>query len=182
MNPIPELETRLRKHFPVAKLELSPPALKDGVWFLDVMYKGNALVLQWQPGGIFGLSSLEGHGYGEKPAEVFNDIDDAEARAVMLLNSRGQTERPAEVTLRDLRAELNLTQDQVARELGVRQAAVSKMERRSSRLLVSTLGEVVRAMGGTLLIQAVFPDGAVRRIRLEDEEETSVTASALTDN
>lgn len=174
MNPILELEGRLRKQFPSVKLDLSRPAPENGVWFLDVLYRGNALVVQWQPGGQFGLSSLEGHGYGEKPAEVLTDLDAAQTRIITLLKTGGRTERPPEVTLRDLRTELNLTQEHLAGELGIRQAAVSKMERRSSRLLVSTLSEVVRAMGGTLVIQAVFPDGDVRRIRLEDEEEPAI--------
>jgi DNA-binding XRE family transcriptional regulator len=178
MNPMQELENRLRKQFPAAKFDLSRPARDDGVWFLDVLHKGNALVIQWQPGSPFGLSSLEGHGYGEKPAEIRKDLDDAEARVVALLKTGGRTERPLDVTLRDLRAELNLTQEQLARELGVRQAAVSKMERRSSRLLVSTLAEVVRAMGGRLVLQAVFPDGDIRRILLEDEEEMVESSTA----
>jgi hypothetical protein len=53
------------------------------------------------------------------------------------------------------------------------------MERRSSHLLVSTLDEIVRAMGGTLLIQAVFPDGNVRQIRLEEGKPAAESETAL---
>jgi hypothetical protein len=116
MNSLQALEGRLREQFPTAKLELSRPAREDGIWILDAVHRGNALVIQWQPGGLFGLSSLEDHGYGEKPAEVFKELDGAETRAVALLKSGGRTKRPAAVTLRGLRAELNLTQEQLATE------------------------------------------------------------------
>ena len=42
--------------------------------------------------------------------------------------------------------------------LGINQAAVSKMERRAD-MYISTLQSMIRAMGGQLKIEAVFPDG-----------------------
>jgi hypothetical protein len=44
--------------------------------------------------------------------------------------------------------------------LGINQAAVSKMERRAD-MYISTLQSVIRAMGGQLKIEAVFPEGKV---------------------
>ena len=44
--------------------------------------------------------------------------------------------------------------------LGINQAAVSKMERRAD-MYISTLQSMIRAMGGQLKIQAVFPEGKV---------------------
>src|SRR5690242_16079059 len=65
-----------------------------------------------------------------------------------------------EMPLEQLRAARELTQQQLAEVLHVNQAAISKMERRAD-MYVSTLGKFVEAMGGTLEIRAVFPDGAV---------------------
>ena len=66
-----------------------------------------------------------------------------------------------EMPLAELREARQLTQVQLARVLRVNQAAVSKMERRADMYL-STLGGIIKAMGGELEIRAVFPDGDVR--------------------
>lgn len=67
----------------------------------------------------------------------------------------------AEMPLEHLRAARQLTQTNLAQVLGVNQSAISKLEKRSDMYL-STLRSYIEAMGGTLDIQAVFPEGAVR--------------------
>ena len=67
----------------------------------------------------------------------------------------------AEMALDELREARDMTQQHLAKILGINQAAVSKMERRAD-MYVSTLQDFVRAMGGHLEIRAVFPEGAVR--------------------
>ena len=62
-----------------------------------------------------------------------------------------------EMTLRDLRKARRLTQISLARELGIGQDGVSRLERRSN-LLLSTLRKTVEAMGGRLSLVARFPD------------------------
>ena len=62
-----------------------------------------------------------------------------------------------EMTLRDLRKARRLTQISLARELGIGQDGVSRLERRSD-LLLSTLRKTVEAMGGRLSLVARFPD------------------------
>ena len=62
-----------------------------------------------------------------------------------------------EMTLRELRKARQLTQVSVARELGINQDAVSRLEQRSD-LLLSTLRRTVEAMGGSLSLIARFPD------------------------
>ena len=66
-----------------------------------------------------------------------------------------------EMPLDELRAARQLTQEHLAALLGVKQASISKMERRTD-MYVQTLAKVVEAMGGQLEIRAVFPDGVVR--------------------
>ncbi len=66
----------------------------------------------------------------------------------------------AEMALDELRVARDLTQEHLAQLLGIKQAAVSKMERRAD-MYISTLQSMVRAMGGELKIQAVFPQGKV---------------------
>jgi len=67
----------------------------------------------------------------------------------------------AEMPLNELRAARQLTQESLAKSLGINQAAVSKMERRTD-MYISTLRQFVIAMGGELEITARFPDGAIR--------------------
>ena len=73
------------------------------------------------------------------------------------IEERAQELIAEEMTLRELRKARQLTQVSVARELGVSQDAVSRLERRSD-LLLSTLRRTVEAMGGTLSLVARFPD------------------------
>jgi DNA-binding XRE family transcriptional regulator len=68
-----------------------------------------------------------------------------------------------EATLRKLRALRKQSQEQVAKKLGIQQAAVSKLERRTD-MYNSTLRDVIRAMGGELDIVARFPDRRPVRI------------------
>ena len=62
-----------------------------------------------------------------------------------------------EMTLRELRRALHLTQVSVARELGISQDAISRLEKRSDFLL-STMRRTVEAMGGSLSLIARFPN------------------------
>ena len=76
----------------------------------------------------------------------------------------------AEMPLYELRSARQLTQEKLAKELKVKQSAVSKLERRAD-MYVSTLREFVRAMGGELEITARFPEGTVRINQFEETEE-----------
>jgi hypothetical protein len=78
-----------------------------------------------------------------------------EARAAQLITE--------EQSLRDLRQALRLTQQHMAKRLGVRQHSISRLEQRSDMLL-STLRDYVSKMGGELVLTAHFPDRAPVRI------------------
>ena len=81
-------------------------------------------------------------------------LDPAERRKVEEMAAEFIAE---EMTPRELRSARQLTQVSVARELGVSQDAVSRMEQRSD-LLLSTLRRTVEAMGGSLSLIVRFPD------------------------
>jgi transcriptional regulator with XRE-family HTH domain len=90
----------------------------------------------------------------------------SELRANMSAESRARSHRKAEqykaeMALDELREARNMTQQNLAEVFGVKQASISKMERRTD-MYVSTLRSMVRAMGGELKIEAVFPDGKVK--------------------
>jgi DNA-binding XRE family transcriptional regulator len=69
-----------------------------------------------------------------------------------------------EMSLRELRRAMGKTQAKVAADLGVGQDSVARYEQRSDMLL-STLSEYVRKIGGTLELTAQFPDRDPIRIK-----------------
>jgi transcriptional regulator with XRE-family HTH domain len=60
------------------------------------------------------------------------------------------------LTLQELRKAKRLTQAQLAEALGIRQATIAQMEKRSD-LMLSTLRSYVEAMGGKLRLTVEFP-------------------------
>jgi DNA-binding XRE family transcriptional regulator len=72
-----------------------------------------------------------------------------EARAAELVSE--------EMALRELRKAHHRTQASMAKQLGISQDGVSRLEKRSD-LLLSTLRNYVEAMGGDLRLVAEFPD------------------------
>jgi transcriptional regulator with XRE-family HTH domain len=71
-----------------------------------------------------------------------------------------------EATLRQVREARERSQEAVAKKLHIKQAAVSKLERRTDMYL-STLRSYIEAMGGKLEIIARFPNQAVRITQFE---------------
>ncbi len=85
------------------------------------------------------------------------------AEEQVAIKARGVELVAEEAGLRDLREARQRSQKQIAKTLGINQAAVSKMERRTD-MYVSTLRDLIRAMGGELEIIARFPDRSPVRI------------------
>ena len=86
--------------------------------------------------------------------DMMADLDPARRRKI---EDRAAELIAEEMTLRELRQARQLTQVSVARELGISQDGVSRLEQRSD-LLLSTLRRTVEAMGGSLSLIARFPD------------------------
>lgn len=91
-----------------------------------------------------------------------------EARAAALIAE--------EMSLRDLRHALKLTQERIAETLDIGQDGVSRLEKRSD-LLISTLRSYVEAMGGHLSLVVEFPDRDPVRISGIASLETQPAAS-----
>jgi DNA-binding XRE family transcriptional regulator len=64
------------------------------------------------------------------------------------------------LAIEELRAGRHLTQEQVARALGVSQANVSQIEHQEN-VYLRTLSNYIAALGGHLEVRAVFPDETV---------------------
>lgn len=74
-----------------------------------------------------------------------------------------------ELHLAQLRKARGLTQEAVAELLGVSQAEVSKMERRSE-MYIGTLKKFIEAMNGELVLAARFADGVEVPIKLAETD------------
>jgi DNA-binding XRE family transcriptional regulator len=70
-------------------------------------------------------------------------------------------EELAKMPLNQLRNAREMTQTRLAEILNVDQGSISKLEKRTD-VYLSTLRSYVEAMGGTLEVRAVFPDGEVK--------------------
>jgi DNA-binding XRE family transcriptional regulator len=104
----------------------------------------------------------------------------SELRAKMSPAARAESEREfrrmvEEMPLRQLRAARELTQENLASVLHVRQSEVSKIERRTDMYL-STLASYVKAMGGILEVRAAFPNGEV--VKINQFESLAVSGAA----
>jgi len=93
-------------------------------------------------------------------AKPFKELRDKMTPERQEENERKAGELLAAMPLQELRKALSLTQEQIAEELGISQAAVSKMENRPD-MYIRTLARFVEAMGGTLKVTANFPQGSV---------------------
>lgn len=58
MNPIESLESNLKAKFPEARTKIDRPYKADGVWFLDIRLNGYLVIVQWQEGKDFGVSTV----------------------------------------------------------------------------------------------------------------------------
>ena len=168
INEIQRMQRFLQRAFPTARVNLDEPLRKTGAWVLDVFLPDYHLAIAWQQKKGFGLVADEAHGYGEGADEVFDDLDTALPRVVHLLNCKRPTVPPQSVRLKDIREELGLSQEEVAKRLGKKQGAISRQESRSD-CHVSTLTDYVRALGCELLVKVVLPDATERELKLDEE-------------
>lgn len=73
-----------------------------------------------------------------------------------------------EIRLTELRHALDISQEELGELLNKKQAAISRLERRSD-MHISTLRAFVKALGGKLEIIASFPDASYHIKQFEQE-------------
>ena len=77
-----------------------------------------------------------------------------------------------EMPLQELRQARKVSQEQMAKSLHTRQSNISRIEKRAD-MYISTLRNVIKAMGGDLEIVARFPDGNVRINQFEELDKAA---------
>lgn len=160
-NGIEQLVDQIHERFPQAEVSLDAPGFAEASWWLDIRLADYYLAVEWRPGFGFGLSSRSEEVYGELSDEVYPSKEEAYRRIVQLLLSSSRTTEVRSLSLAELRRERDLTQIALAQRLTMKQASLSKMERRED-ILLGSLRSLVQAMGGVLEIRASFSDAVVR--------------------
>ncbi len=74
--------------------------------------------------------------------------------------ARRTKELLGELLLSEIRKLAGKSQDELAKELGIKQPSLSKLEKQSD-MQVSTLRRIIQALGGELEVVARFPKGSV---------------------
>ena len=110
-------------------------------------------------------------------AKNFKELQEKMPREVRLRSEALAEKMISEMGLAELRTAMDMTQESLANALHVKQASISKMERRSD-MYISTLSKIIEAMGGELQIVAKMPNGNVKirqftQIRQEESEAAS---------
>jgi transcriptional regulator with XRE-family HTH domain len=83
----------------------------------------------------------------------------------------------ARMELAELREALQVSQEELADRLKVTQAAISRLERRPN-LLLESLVNYIRALGGRLELHAVLPNGTVKLTHLFGAADTKAVGFA----
>lgn len=161
MSPVDQLSQELNAQFPEAEIETRKSDDPNGFQFLNLLLGDFEVAVEWKSETGFGISSfcedsLSLDGMFDSPGEWYRTEEAAFHRVASLVFDHRSTRLRA-VTISDIRQERGLSQEKISRQLNVKQATYSKLERRDD-VKVSSLRRVVEAMGGKLLIQAVFKD------------------------
>lgn len=105
-------------------------------------------------------------------ARKFSELKNRMSQAAREKADRHTRAMLAEMPLLELRRARELSQEQLAEMLHIKQASVSKLERRTD-MYIRTLRSYIEAMGGELEISAVFPEGRIRINQFSDQKNES---------
>ena len=101
-------------------------------------------------------------------AKSFENLRDKMSPASKNLSAEISQKLSEEIRLTELRNALGINQEELGELLNKKQAAISRLERRSD-MHISTLREFIKALGGKLEIIATFPDASYHIKQFEQE-------------
>jgi hypothetical protein len=160
-NPLNTLIAALKKKLGDSlAVQVSEPFHESGVWIVDCWQDDYQLVIQYEPGVGFGISSAPDE-FATKPDEFFVDGAAAYVRLLDLLQTRGQT--IPTFSLAQFRKPL--TQEQMASTLGVRQPSYARLETKSIMCMqLGTLSKIFESTGAKLYLIVEDKNGTVFRL------------------
>lgn len=163
------IAVQLRERLPGVVVEVHTPSArsKAGGWTIDANYQDSYVVVQWSRSTGFGISAPRDSDLPFTEDVEYHEDADSTVRRVMHLLVTAEGVSPT-VTLQELRRRRSISQEELANVMHVSQASVSQTEQRDD-ILISTLRAVVGALGGRLVLKALFDDGAVE-IKVDSRE------------
>lgn len=157
-QPLRQFVEGLEALYPDAEIAVERGGKTSGSWWIDIASDNAHIVVQWSPQVGFSMEEVDDSEavYGSLPAERYKTAGLALKRMTQLLTD-GSPSGGRGVALRELRELHGMSQIDLGAKMGIKQAAVSRVERRSD-LHLDTLMAIVQALGGTLEIRARFPE------------------------
>jgi len=110
-------------------------------------------------------------------AKSFKNLRAKMTPAALALSETRARDLRREIQLAELRGALGISQEELADLLNKKQAAISRLERRSD-MHVSTLRAFIKALGGKLEIIASFPDASYHIKQFELDESADDASPA----
>jgi DNA-binding Xre family transcriptional regulator len=161
MSPVDQLCQQLKTQFPDAEIETRKADDPNGFQFLSLFIYDFEVGVEWKSDCGFGISSFRDdssltEGLFDSPNEWYSTEQAAFHRVASLVFDQRST-RPRQSKISDIRHDRGMSQEVLSEQLSVKQATYSKLERRKD-VKVSSLRQVIEAMGGKLVIQAIFAD------------------------
>ena len=166
VSPVEEIQGVLEREFSDIRTMIRKSDDPAGFQFLNICSGDLEIAVEWKADIGFGLSSFRGdaddldNAFG-KPDEWYTKTASVICRIESLLIEEQET-RPKQMSIGEIRREVDISQEELSEALGVKQATYSKQERRSDMKL-SSLRKAIEAMGGVLRIEARFPDSQTVR-------------------
>lgn len=174
MEHVEQIVREIEERIPGVRTRVERTQSARGPVWVDVTNGKFGAAVEWRQGMGFGLTSLPSDGFDEAADETYDSVAELVDRVEELMSGKARTRAPQEAVLRQLREHRRVSQDALARLLGVSQPNVSRLERRVD-MNIRTLRAVVEAIGGRLEITARFGNEAVR-IKQFDEPGGSASA------
>jgi DNA-binding XRE family transcriptional regulator len=143
------------------EVSVDSPRDPNGEYWLDISVQKFRTSVSFKPKRGFGVFVSDPEGYGERPDEIYARPGAVCARICQLVARTKDTRAKFSMHLRELRQIVGTSQVDLAAELDINQAAISRMENRADMHL-SSLHEYVAAMGGELELRAKFKDFEAR--------------------
>jgi len=151
MNELEKIKDVVVEKLPNLKWKLDIPDDESGSTWLDLNLGNDAITIEWRPNMGFGVFIDDEESYGNKPTEIYRSPEILLSRIDLLIRDK------RDLKIREIRELLGLSQEDLGKLLGQKQASISKMESRRD-LMLTTMFRYIHALGGHIEIKAHFDD------------------------
>jgi len=146
INPLEEIKIKISQEFTGIFIDFDPAENETDSSWLDIFSEDKNFTIEYKPSQGFGLYLGQVKTYGEGPNEIYRNKDILIKRLSMILKDNKE-----EISLKEIRELLGITQEDIARLLGQQQPSISKLEKRED-LMLKSIFRYINAIGGNVKI------------------------------